>query len=139
MGEALEKLFENTGSFLQNGELGIVLVLCSNNFSRASPIFELVTMKGFTVAFKQYLKGFNYVWIFQYCKLFSVVFKHFSKNWPLRFRPSQFTYLPPPNMVKKSSMETFGYQQGKYTFYTWSIETFKSHQGDVFFWMPCLY
>ena len=126
----------------QNGELGMVLVLCSNNLSRVSPIFELVSMKGFTVPFKQYLKGFNYVWICQYCKLgkgFLWFLNIFSKDWPFRFRPSKFTYLPPPNMVKKSSMETFRYQQGKYAFYTCSIETFKSHQGDVFFWMPCLY
>ena len=103
----------------QNGELGMVLVLCSNNLSRASPIFELVSMKGFTVAFKQYLKGFNYVWICQYCKLgkgFLWFLNIFSKDWPLRFRPSQFTYLPPPNMVKNLLWRHLGTNKGNILF-----------------------
>ena len=98
----------------QYGKLGKGFLWCWNNFSRSSPTFDLVTM----VSLNRISCGVQTISL--------------GLHLGIQALPSL------PIRIKKSSIETFGNQQGKYSFYTCSIETLKSQQGDGFFRIPCL-
>ena len=88
--------------------------------------------------FEQFSKGFPHVWISQYGKTGKSLLWcsiNLSRALPLGLRPS-YPFL---TWLKMSCIETFGYRQGKLSYYTGSVETIKSQQDDGFSLIPCFW